>query len=33
MPAVLGEQAFDNLALRSSTKVAMKQSVDEYLPE
>jgi hypothetical protein len=33
MPAVLGEQAFDDLALRSSTKVAMKQSEDEIIPQ
>ena len=33
MPAVLGEQAFDDLALRSSAKGAMKLSDDEIIPQ
>jgi hypothetical protein len=33
MPAVLGEQAFDDLPVRSSTKVAMKLSEDYIMPQ
>jgi hypothetical protein len=35
LPAVLGEQAFNELPLRSSTKVALKKSedLDEMVPQ